>query len=161
MNQSDALNLLVEDTYTPVTPSADCAWVRQRFQRYLLNSLFNSKWTGFHWAHHRLGKIKVDLTFWPIARDCWGLNWKIPVHEEGSMYDVSLGYRGCWFQELPQISAAPAVQLEKSREPARLKTLPPPALCVAQDRKLTRILTGVAPDCGPPCLVGLLPPSGL
>ncbi len=39
------------------------------------------------------------------------------------MYDVLLRYRDCRFRELAQICAALAVQLERARERARLRTL--------------------------------------
>jgi hypothetical protein len=66
---------------------------------------FNPKRTGYCGAHHRLGEVKLDLTFWPIARDRRGLNAKISVHEGGCMYDVSPSYRVCQFRELAQIRA--------------------------------------------------------
>ncbi len=87
----------------------------------MLDCTFNPKWTGYHVAHHRPGEVKLYLTFWPIVRDRWGLNWKMLVHEEGSVYDVSPRYIGCQFRELAQIATAPAVQLERG-EQARLRT---------------------------------------
>jgi hypothetical protein len=73
-------------------------------------------------------EVKLDLTFWPIATDRWGLNWKNQVWEEGGVYDVSPRYRGQPFRDIPQIGAAPAVHLERGEsgpdwEPASPRTL--------------------------------------
>ncbi len=114
----------------------------------LLNRV-NSNWTGFPWPRRRPREAKLDLTFWPIARDRWGLNWRSPVYEESSVYDMSPRYRGCRFWKIPQIAAAPAVQLERERERAQLRThLPPHSMRPATGNWL-EFLTGAAPYCGP------------
>ncbi len=79
----------------------------------------NPKQTGYCWAHHGSGEVKVDLTFELIARARQGLNWKIPVYEGRSLHDVSPRFRVCRFWELAQIAAGPVVPLQRAREEAR------------------------------------------
>ncbi len=98
---------------------------------------------------HRPGEVKLDLTFWLIAADRWGLNWKNPVHEEGGVYDVSPRYRGRWFWELAQIGAVPTVHLERVRHQTQLRTCYPSTLRCLGPEKKNAILTGIAPHCGP------------
>ncbi len=105
---------------------------------------FNPKWTGYHGVRQRPGEVKLGFTFWQIARDWWGLNWKIPIHEEGSVYDVSPCYRGCWSWELRKVHLE-RVRGQAQRRTHRLRTRP----SMAQDQKLIGILTGAMQDCGP------------
>ncbi len=64
------------------------------------------------------------------------------------MYDAPLRYRGRWFQEHAQISAAPTV-LRKSEKTGLTANPPPPALSTARDRKLIHNLTDATPDFVP------------
>ncbi len=82
---------------------------------------FNSKRTSYCGAHHGTGEVRLDLTFWSIARDWRGLNTKILVHEGGCVYDVSLRYRVCRFWELALIGAEPPVHLDWAEEAAWLQ----------------------------------------
>ncbi len=75
---SQAKKLILWNTYALKFPS----WI-QKCVKSLLTP------TGYYRARHRPGEVKLGLTFWPIARDRWGLNWKVTVHEEGSVYHVS------------------------------------------------------------------------
>jgi hypothetical protein len=61
-----------------------------------------------------------------MARNQWGLNPKIPVHEGCCVYDESPRYRVCRFWELVQISAASTVYLERVRDQAWLQNHHPP-----------------------------------
>ncbi len=90
------------------------------------STILNPKWTVYYRARHGPGEVKLDLSFWPIAADRWGLNLKNPVHEESSLYNVSPRYIGHRFWELAQISAALTVLIERARDRARLKTCHPP-----------------------------------
>ncbi len=85
------------------------------------------------------GKIRTH--FLTIARDRWGWNISIPVHEGCCEYDLSPRCRVCRFQELAQIGAAPTVHLKRARDQARLWTHHPPALSIVLDWKPIAILT--------------------
>ncbi len=66
----------------------------------------------------------------------------------GSVYAVSQRDRVFCFQELDQIGAVPAVQLERAREWANREPATP-APYMAQDQKVIGILTGAVPESKP------------
>jgi hypothetical protein len=88
-------------------------------------SYFSAKRIAYCWVRHRLGEVKLDLTFRPIVRDRQGLNAKILIHEGAN--------------SLPR----------KSERPGLILNPPPPALSTAQDQTPVSVLTGAVPDCDP------------
>jgi hypothetical protein len=117
----------------------------------------NPKWAAG--VRCRPGEVKLDLTFWPIVADRWGLNWKNPVHEESCVYDVWLCYLGPPGLGTCTDRCRAKCLLRKSKRSGLTENLPPPTLYANRDGN--RWESWLAPcRTADHSLAGLLTPLG-